>query len=653
MKNKSLIAIIIILLLLIGAGAFYLYMSMTHNMSMGDMEDGNNDAMRAHCQMMPEMKGCEKYINEVKNDHHMGSMVGMPSGETFDESIDGLPDAKKSEIIILKDGDTYEMIASAVKQELGNRTVKRLAYNGMIPGPLLQVEKGEKINLKLTNNLDVDTTLHSHGLRLDDSKFDGLPTTMQGEQVPMKKGDSFTYELNFPDTGVFWYHPHIREDYTQEMGLYGNFSVVEEGYWSTVDREEFLILDDFGEDDVFYKEKVNKTLMGRFGNIMLINNDEDYKLKLNTGEISRLYLTNVANTRTFDFTISKNGENIDFKLVGGDIGRIEKEVIIDHQIISPAERYIIETVFNEPGTYEIKSKDRKLGEIIVTGDESNTSNLSDLRNNGSDYRDIRDRFQAYLDKKADKKLELTISMNGMKDGMMMGDEEGHNDDGIEWEDEMREMNLMSSDQTMEWKLLDPETGNENMDIQWNFKKGDFVKVEIFNDPKSMHPMQHPIHFHGQRFIVLTRDGVVNDNLQWKDTTLIRNGEKIEILIEMTNVGLWMSHCHIAEHLQSGMMMNFTVEENLSNSGDNDGTIITLNAKKWEFDTKEIRVKKGEKLTIKVNNTDILHGIAIPDMMIMGDDEIEVDTSQTGEFLYRCYNYCGEGHQDMIGKLIIE
>jgi FtsP/CotA-like multicopper oxidase with cupredoxin domain len=52
---------------------------------------------------------------------------------------------------------------------------------------------------------------------------------------------------------VFWYHPHIREDYTQEMGLYGNFSVTENNYWNEVDREEFLILDDFSEDDIFYK----------------------------------------------------------------------------------------------------------------------------------------------------------------------------------------------------------------------------------------------------------------------------------------------------------------------------------------------------------------------------------------------------------------
>ncbi len=608
MNNKILIGVIVFLLLLVWAGAFHMYNSdkmMTgnpmHNMMMwGKMDmkwmqmwEWDDDAMKEHCKMMPEMKGCEKYKSwDKKQEHKMGGMKWMmwtKSGEKFDESVENLPEAKKSEIVVLKDWDTYEMVASAVKQEVGNRTIKRLAYNGMIPGPLLKVEKWAKIKLKLTNKLWIETTLHSHGLRLADSKFDGLPSTMWGEQKPMKDGESFTYELNFPDTGVFWYHPHIREDYTQEMWLYWNFNVTEKDYWNKVTREEFLILDDFSEDDVFFKDKVNKTLMWRFGNIMMINNDEDYTLEVNQYETTRLFITNVANTRTFNFTISKDWEKQNLKLVWWDIWRVEKEKIIDSQIIAPAERYIVETRFDVSGEYIIKSQDRILWKIIVkdTGIRIKQKAFwSDLRNNSADYINIRDNLDNFLAKKADKKLRLTIWMEGMwemrmwmdhkdwKGNMMWGDEEDmvkkeesmwwkmeHNEsDGIEWEDDMKMMNNMSNDAMMEWKLVDEETKKENMDIEWKFKKWDYIKVEIYNDPKSMHPMQHPVHFHGQRFVVLTRDWKINDNLQWKDTTLVRNGEKIEILIEMTNVGLWMSHCHIAEHLQSGMMMNFRVED---------------------------------------------------------------------------------------------
>jgi FtsP/CotA-like multicopper oxidase with cupredoxin domain len=109
-----------------------------------------------------------------------------------------------------------------------------------------------------------------------------------------------------------------------------------------------------------------------------------------------------------------------------------------------------------------------------------------------------------------------------------------------------------------WILREPSTGRENMDISWRFTVGDVVKVRLFNDPSSVHPMSHPIHLHGQRFLVLTRNGVPNDNLVWKDTFVVAAGETVDILLELSNPGRWMLHCHVAEHLGTGMMMVFDV-----------------------------------------------------------------------------------------------
>ena len=63
-----------------------------------------------------------------------------------------------------------------------------------------------------------------------------------------------------------------------------------------------------------------------------------------------------------------------------------------------------------------------------------------------------------------------------------------------------------------------------------------------------------------RFLILARDDVVEPNLAWKDTVLVRSGETVDILLDVTNPGLWMAHCHIAEHNQSGMMFSFPVRE---------------------------------------------------------------------------------------------
>lgn len=144
-------------------------------------------------------------------------------------------------------------------------------------------------------------------------------------------------------------------------------------------------------------------------------------------------------------------------------------------------------------------------------------------------------------------------MNG---GMMMGGSE----DGIEWEDTSSAMNASSDTSMVDWDMIDTATSKKNMDIDdWNFVVGDLVKIRIDNDDTTMHPMQHPIHFHGQRFLILSRDGVAETNMAWKDTSLIPSGETMEILLEVTNPGEWMAHCHIAEHLEAGMALSFTVK----------------------------------------------------------------------------------------------
>jgi FtsP/CotA-like multicopper oxidase with cupredoxin domain len=133
--------------------------------------------------------------------------------------------------------------------------------------------------------------------------------------------------------------------------------------------------------------------------------------------------------------------------------------------------------------------------------------------------------------------------------------------GIEWEDDMVEVNRLTTPANMRWKLIDRETGAENAAIDWRFRVGDRVKIRLVNEMDSDHPMPHPFHVHGAgRFLVLSRDGVVERNLVWKDTVLVRTGETVDILLEVTNPGVWMAHCHIAEHHESGMMLSFTVDE---------------------------------------------------------------------------------------------
>jgi FtsP/CotA-like multicopper oxidase with cupredoxin domain len=130
---------------------------------------------------------------------------------------------------------------------------------------------------------------------------------------------------------------------------------------------------------------------------------------------------------------------------------------------------------------------------------------------------------------------------------------------VEWSGTMPMMNWASTAREVQWILRDPATGRENMDIAWRFRRGEPLKIRLVNERRSFHGMQHPIHLHGQRFLVLAVNGVPTDDLAWKDTVLVPAGSVVDILVDPANPGRWMLHCHIAEHLAAGMMMQFTVD----------------------------------------------------------------------------------------------
>src|ERR671938_1850682 len=140
----------------------------------------------------------------------------------FPRETQGLPDARTAEVIELTDGDEFDLEIRPVKKRIGDATVRMLSYNGSVPGPTLRVQQGSEIIVHVTNHGDLDATVHWHGLRLE-NKYDGVPHETQAA-IPV--GGEFTYRIQFPDPGLYWYHPHIREDYTQELGLYGNILVV-------------------------------------------------------------------------------------------------------------------------------------------------------------------------------------------------------------------------------------------------------------------------------------------------------------------------------------------------------------------------------------------------------------------------------------------
>jgi FtsP/CotA-like multicopper oxidase with cupredoxin domain len=401
---------------------------------------------------------------------------------------------------------------------------------------------------------------------------------------------------------VYWYHPHVREDYAQELGMYGNYLVEPVKYsLAPVNESVALIVDDIlfeadGEDiEPFFTDRTNFAIMGRFGDVMLVNGITDYTRSFRPGDVIRFDITNVANVRPFELSIP--GARL--KLVGSDLSPYEREEFVDNVLITPSERYIVDAYFPTAGTYTLThtSHDRTLGlmryemaTFTVDGEprESHSAAFEELR----EYTWVQDEarpFDELLFKRPARSLRLSfdpgkldfgewmqdLPCHRMPDGVWMGQctdekkeawhaglspqERALGGERIHWEDHTFDLNRVTTDRDITWQIVDVETGKANEKIDdWKFETGDVVKLRIHNDPISAHPMQHPFHMHGQRMMTIAINGEPVENRVWKDTILIPVGDTYDIVVELSNPGLWMGHCHIAEHLSSGMMFSFVV-----------------------------------------------------------------------------------------------
>src|SRR4051794_17440286 len=299
---------------------------------------------------------------------HTHSHTGH-ADEQFPTDTTGLELASEPETVEIADGGTFDLRIAPVKKQLGDATVRMLAYNGSVPGPTLKVAQGSEVTARVENRGDLEATVHWHGLRLE-NRYDGTHET----QRPMEIGESFEYRLQFPDEGLYWFHPHIRQDYGQEMGLYGTILVVPDdpGYWAPAHRELVVTLDDVLIEDgriaPFSPAETTYAAMGRFGNALLVNGDPSLTLDADAGEVVRLFLVNTANTRVFN--VAARGARM--KLVGGDSGRCEREELVESVVLAPSERAVVDVRFEAAGeaALEHRTPDRTYRLAAITVGES-------------------------------------------------------------------------------------------------------------------------------------------------------------------------------------------------------------------------------------------------------------------------------------------
>lgn len=418
------------------------------------------------------------------------------------------------------------------------------AYDGLVPGPVIKAKKGEEISIEVFNQLGQPTTIHWHGIRIDNA-MDGVAGLTQ---APIQPGESFVYRFTPPDAGTYWYHPHNRTWEQLARGLYGALIVEGDATDNDFDKDYSILVDDWRLEDTglihepSFKSMHDWSHQGRLGNILTLNGKHLEKLDVVVGERVRLRFINTSNARIMKFAL----ENLEPYLIALD-GQAVSPVPLnkDGITLAPAQRADLMVDIKGKTGDEIAIIENSGRENLVAGylvcQEGSTKQISEqpavrLNSNvipGPDLSAARD-------------LELIMTGGAMR--------------------------FLESAVYKEQKLNGRELALKHQQV-WAFngvagmakkpffraKKGETIRLKLVNKTA----WKHAIHLHGHHFLILTRNGINLDNHNheldaYRDTVLLDRDETIEIALVTDNPGKWMMHCHMLEHQASGMGTWFEV-----------------------------------------------------------------------------------------------
>lgn len=416
----------------------------------------------------------------------------------------------------------FRLVAAPSRVALGGQNEPQTAvwaYNAEVPGTEIRVRQGDRVRILVENRLPEETSVHWHGVRVPNA-MDGVPFLTQ---KPIARGETFPYEFNVPDAGSYWYHPHYRSFEQAGRGLYG-LLIVEEREPPGFDRDvawllgdwrlnrEAQIVDDFGN-------AMDAGMGGRIGNFVTVNGRRARPLSVRAGERVRLRLFNSANARIFGLVfrghrpviVALDGQPVEpheppsGRILLGPAMRVD--LMIDMSG-APGERFAVRDTFYPTRAYT-------LGEIVY-------SDQAALRDKPAAAPRLAPNTMPEPDLGKAERHEIVFG------GGMMGMGGGRG--GI-W--------------TVNGKSM---TGRDHEPFL-HLKLGRSYVLAMRNDT-SWH---HPIHLHGHSFRVIARNGRPTRFREWQDTVFMDPDESVEIAFVADNPGAWMIHCHILEHMQTGLM----------------------------------------------------------------------------------------------------
>jgi FtsP/CotA-like multicopper oxidase with cupredoxin domain len=409
------------------------------------------------------------------------------------------------------------------------------AYNGMVPGPEIRVRQGSRLRVAVENRLAEDTTVHFHGIRLPNG-MDGVPHLTQ---PPIAPGQTFSYEFDVPDAGTYWYHPHVNSAEQVGRGLSGPL-IVAEREPIAVDRDIVWMLSDWrllpdAQIRADFGNMHDKAHNGRVGETVTINGRVPDTFAVRRGERIRLRLINAANARVFGLRFTGHAPTV---------------IAYDGQPVSPHAppdgAVVLGPAMRADLILDMTGKPGERFQIVDDYYRGLAYWLVDLVYDGVPLRERPPDSPIALppntvpEPNLDGAMRHEVVFNGGMMGQAMMRARGMGS-------MMDMMEMMRSGKV--WFLNGAAMMGHTMEPMLTLTRGRTALIAMSNETTWWHPM----HLHGHAFRVISRDGAPTRYREWQDTVLVGPRERVEIAFVADNPGVWMFHCHVLEHQESGMM----------------------------------------------------------------------------------------------------
>jgi len=410
----------------------------------------------------------------------------------------------------------YELIAAPLDLELvPGHSTPAWAFGGQAPGLEIRAKQGEWLRVRFINQLEVPTTIHWHGIRLP-LEMDGVPYV---SQLPVLPGEYFDYRFKTPDAGSFWYHPHVSSSEQLGRGLVGPL-IVEEREPSGFRHERTLSLKTWHIDaqGAFTAFSVPREAAreGTRGRLTTLNGKAVPSLELPAGQVVRLRLLNLDSTVTYRLNLP----GAEARIYALDGQPIEPRDLGKEYWLGPGMRIDLAVRVPVAGS-ELSLRNgplrlatlKSLATAEAPGDwpaplpanpiaEPDLANAETLRFN----------------------FEWSATLAGAND----------NGPAKYWQ-----INGQA------WDIKDKTCADRPIAT---LKKDGHYIFELRN----MAQYLHPIHLHGLVFKVISsnRKQIIP---YFTDTYLLGKNEIARIALVADNPGIWMFHCHVIDHMETGLM----------------------------------------------------------------------------------------------------